>query len=380
MAVNQESKKRSAIGILLIAILAIGLVAGGFIGYIVASNSNADKTTTLQNQISSLQNQLQSLQENMSQLETKLVTTSANTSTYDTTLQDLSAAIGQAQSQLTNLQQQVNNQPSPSNLDQNVTTLQSEINTLQSTMSSLQATFSSIQDQVVKLQASSTPAPTITYQNTTYIVGDGVSLNQLFEQVKTSVVVVQGLLRQTDMFGRAYYSQIQGSGFVYKFNGSNFILTNNHVISGVINITATFTDGTVFRMTVLGSDAGTDFAVLNATTSISKYTPLQIISSSTVKVGDPVVVVGTPYGLAGSMSNGIISALNRTLATSTNTEIQGLIQTTAPLNPGNSGGPVMNYAGQVVGIATAIVQDSQGIGFAIPTDSILAELQLIFQK
>jgi S1-C subfamily serine protease len=153
------------------------------------------------------------------------------------------------------------------------------------------------------------------------------------------------------------------------------VLTNNHVISGAINITATFTDGTVFAMSVLGSNANTDFAVLNPAASISAYRPLEIISSSTVKVGDPVIVVGTPYGLAGSMSNGIVSALNRTLSTSTNTEMFNLIQTTAPLNPGNSGGPVMNYAGQVVGIATAIVQESQGIGFAIPSNTILSELQ-----
>ena len=86
-----------------------------------------------------------------------------------------------------------------------------------------------------------------------------------------------------------------------------------------------------------------------------------------------MIVVGTPYGLAGSMSNGIISALDRTI-TVDQTTITNIIQTTAPLNPGNSGGPLMNYLGQVTGMATAIVQDSQGIGLAIPSDIILQDI------
>ena len=362
----QEPKKRSFLVILIVALLATALFAGGFIGYLVTSNSNSDKTTGLQNQVSSLQSQLQLLQENVSRLETALTITPTNASDNDKTLENLTAEIAQVQNQLTSLQQQIDAQPTPRNVDQNITALQSEINRLQSSLST-------VQQQIGSLQASTTPS--VTYQNVTYVVGDGVSLNQLFERVKTSVVVVLGLIRQTDFFGRVYYSQVQGSGFVCNYSGRMVVLTNNHVISGAINITATFTDGTVFAMSVLGSNANTDFAVLNPAASISAYRPLEIISSSTVKVGDPVIVVGTPYGLAGSMSNGIVSALNRTLSTSTNTEMFNLIQTTAPLNPGNSGGPVMNYAGQVVGIATAIVQESQGIGFAIPSNTILSELQ-----
>ena len=98
-----------------------------------------------------------------------------------------------------------------------------------------------------------------------------------------------------------------------------------------------------------------------------------ILFSSTLKVGNPVIVVGTPYGLAGSMSNGIISALNRTLVDE-DFSIENVIQTTAPINPGNSGGPLLNYQGKVIGIVTAIIEDSQGIGFAIPSDSILKGL------
>ena len=89
-----------------------------------------------------------------------------------------------------------------------------------------------------------------------------------------------------------------------------------------------------------------------------------------------MIVVGTPYGLEGSMSEGIVSALNRTLVAD-DSSIGNVIQTTAPLNPGNSGGPLLNYKGQVVGICTAIAQESQGIGFAIPSDTILENIQEI---
>ena len=322
--------------------------------------------TSLQNQVSNLQNELQLLHENVSKLELTFSAFSTNTSDNSETLENLKGTIGQLQDQLISLQQQISAQPTPSGVSQNITALQSQINSLQSALSV-------VQQQIGTLQATSTPSTT--YQNVTYVLGDGTSLNQLFERVKVSVVVVQGLIRQIDFFGHVYYTQIQGSGFVCTHSGRMVVLTNNHVVSGAINITATFTDGTVFAMSVLGSSANTDFAVLNPVTSISSYRPLEIVSSSTVKVGDPVIVVGTPYGLTGSMSNGIVSALNRTLSISTTTEISNIIQTTAPLNPGNSGGPVMNYAGQVVGIATAIVEESQGIGFAIPSDTILSELQ-----
>ncbi len=350
----------------MVALVAISLLAGALIGRFLTSVSPSGEVTNLQSQVSNLQNQLNLLSENITRIEATPTVSPANIAEYNKTLENLRLTMVQIQNQLLTIQQQISSQPTPNSLGQNVTVLQLEIDGLQSTLAT-------IQEQIVRLQTTSTPS--VTYQNVTYVTGESVSLNQLFEQVKTSVVVVQGLIRQVDFFGRSYYNQVQGSGFVYNYSGRMVVLTNNHVVSGAINITTTFTDGAVSSMTLLGSNPNTDFAVLNPTTSISRYKALEIISSSTVKVGDPVIVVGTPYGLAGSMSNGIVSALNRTLTTSTNTEISNLIQTTAPLNPGNSGGPVMNYYGQVVGIATAIVQESQGIGFAIPSDTILSELQ-----
>jgi S1-C subfamily serine protease len=116
--------------------------------------------------------------------------------------------------------------------------------------------------------------------------------------------------------------------------------------------------------------------VLSVDAPKEEFVPIEIASSTSLQVGDPVIVVGTPYGLTGSMSTGYVSALGRTLNAETTGGyvIANVIQTTAALNPGNSGGPVLNYKGQVVGIATAIVADSQGLGFAIPSNTILREI------
>ena len=131
-----------------------------------------------------------------------------------------------------------------------------------------------------------------------------------------------------------------------------------------------------YSASILGSNPYADLALLSTNAPYEEGNPLEFVSSSTLRVGDSVIVVGTPYGLEGSMSVGIVSALNRTLTTE-EYSIGNVIQTTAPLNPGNSGGPLLNYKGQVVGMVTAVVQESQGIGFAIPSDTILANVEEI---
>jgi S1-C subfamily serine protease len=149
------------------------------------------------------------------------------------------------------------------------------------------------------------------------------------------------------------------------------------VVEDVINITVTFINGNGYEATVLGSDPYAELAVLSANASQSEYKPLEIVSSSTLEVGDPVIAVGGPYGLAGSMTTGIVSALGRTITEemSGSYPIANVIQMSAPINPGNSGGPLLNYQGQVVGITTAIVSDSQGVGFAIPSSTVLREIK-----
>ena len=246
----------------------------------------------------------------------------------------------------------------------------------------LQNQLSTLQEQILNLNSTQN----ITKENNTYYLGDNVSLSQLYEQVKDSVVVVQGIIVETYYYpwGQPYYrySEVQGSGFVSNLTGQFVIITNYHVIEDAINITVTFTDGDAYTANVTGSDPYADLTVLSANAPQYKYKPLKITSSSTLKVGDSVIAVGTPLGLTGSMTSGIVSALGRTVSVDWSSyAIADCIQTTAPINPGNSGGPLLNYQGEVVGITsyTATYEGvaAQGLGLAIPSSTILREIEAL---
>ena len=241
----------------------------------------------------------------------------------------------------------------------------------------LQNQVSTLQEQLANLQSVQNGAN----QNVTYVFGDNASLSELYKEIKDSVVIIRGVIVQTTFFG-SYYTQVQGSGFVYNFTGQVVIITNYHVVQNAINITVTFINGNGYAATILGSDPYADLAVLSTDAPQSECKPLEIVSSLTLNVGDPVIAVGTPYGLAGSMTTGIVSALGRTITEemSGGYPIADVIQTSAPINPGNSGGPLLNYLGQVVGITTAIVSDSQGLGFAIPSSTIIREIKSLITK
>ena len=235
----------------------------------------------------------------------------------------------------------------------------------------LQSQIANLEQQISSLQSG----------NSSIIYGENVSLAQIYEQVKDSIVVVQGYTVQYDMFRRAYYSPVQGSGFIYEYSGRMVVITNNHVVEDTINNTVTFFNGDAYAASVIGSDPYADLAVLSTEAPKSEYEPLEIVSSSTLNMGDPLIAVGGPYGLAGSMTTGIVSALGRTITEeSSNYAIANVIQTSTPINPGNSGGPLLNYQGQVIGITTAIVSDSQGLGFAIPSSTVLKEIGSLVTK
>lgn len=206
------------------------------------------------------------------------------------------------------------------------------------------------------------------YYNTT-------SLAQLYKDVKDSVVVITGYVLQYSFFGRQY-SAVQGSGFVYDYDNDMVVITNKHVVDDAENITVTFSNGNGYPATVIGSDAYSDLAVLSVDAPDAEFQPLEIASSSTLEVGDPVVAIGSPFGLGGTMTTGIISQLGRTIQDSVagSFPIANIIQTSAAINPGNSGGPLLNYEGEVVGITTAIIEDSNGLGFAVPSNTILREI------
>ncbi len=232
-------------------------------------------------------------------------------------------------------------------------------------ISQLQNQISSLYDQT----------PGAENGSVTIIEENGVSLSTLYEEVKNSVVVIVGTVTEHTIFG-TQTSQVQGSGFVYEFNGQKIIVTNYHVVGDATDIFVTFQNGNAYQATVLGTDVYSDLAVLLTDAPDSELNSLEIASSSTLEVGDSVVAVGSPFGLAGSMSIGIVSQLGRTIQESTSSySIANIIQTNAAINPGNSGGPLLNYLGQVVGITTAIVSDSEGLGFAVPSDTILREIE-----
>ena len=168
------------------------------------------------------------------------------------------------------------------------------------------------------------------------------------------------------------YQSALGSGFVWDQNGD--IVTNNHVISGAEKIEVTFSDGTIVPATLVGADPDSDLAVIKVAVSADKLHPVQMGDSNAVQVGQLAVAIGNPFGLEGTMTTGIISAVGRSLpADETSAQsytIPDVIQTDAPINPGNSGGVLMNAQGQVLGVTSAIespVRANAGIGFAIPS-------------
>ncbi|MCK4436224.1 trypsin-like peptidase domain-containing protein [Candidatus Bathyarchaeota archaeon] len=205
-----------------------------------------------------------------------------------------------------------------------------------------------------------------------------VTLSELYEDIKDSVVLIHGYVIETTLVGQET-TEVSGSGFVYNFSGSEMMVcTNYHVIEDVDppSLTVTFRDGNSYLATKLGEDPYADFAVLSVDAPKEEFKPLPIVSSSLLKVGDLVIAVGNPYGLTGSMTTGIVSQLGRSITEpmTGGYAIADVIQISTPINPGNSGGPLLNSKGQVVGITTAIINQSQGIGFAIPSDTILREI------
>jgi putative serine protease PepD len=166
-------------------------------------------------------------------------------------------------------------------------------------------------------------------------------------------------------------SQAQGSGWVYDTVGH--IITNDHVVANATSISVMFSDGSKYSAKVVGTDASTDLAVLKVNAPSSKLHPLSLGDSSKLAVGDGVVAIGSPFGLDETVTTGIVSALNRDISSTNNFTISGAIQTDAAINHGNSGGPLLNMSGEVVGVTTQIESDSggnEGVGFAVPSNTI----------
>jgi len=236
---------------------------------------------------------------------------------------------------------------------------------LNSEITSLKAQLATATNEIASLmrEIGSQPGGIYTVSN--------AQLNQIYNQTRESVV----LIVVTIPSGKA-----QGSGFVYDRQGR--IITNNHVVEGASQITVTFIDGTASKATVVGRDPYSDMAVIKVDVPADKLKPVRLGMSSALVVGDYVVAIGNPYGLADSMTLGIVSAVGREMNTTGSYKIVDVIQTDAAINPGNSGGPLLNLRGEVVGINTAILSETNqfsGIGFAIPSDTIIREIGSLIQ-
>ena len=205
------------------------------------------------------------------------------------------------------------------------------------------------------------------------------TLSELFKHVEKSVVQISSEDEATEVLGSRL-----GSGFVYDTKGH--VVTNNHVTSGGKDLHITFSDGTIYTGKVIGSDPHSDLAILLIDdVPKEKLFPLTLGNSSNLIVGETVAAVGNPFGLSGSLTEGIISGLGRLLPSTPPENIFGsdtpvatfsipdIIQTDAAINPGNSGGPLLNLKGEVIGINSAIFSNTgvyAGVGFAIPSNTL----------
>lgn len=198
-----------------------------------------------------------------------------------------------------------------------------------------------------------------------------MTINEVYERAAPGVVQVTAVGDTAgDVFGDP---ESLGSGFV--IDKAGHIVTNYHVVEGATRVEVAFSNNDSVRASVVGIDPSTDIAVLRIDVKSRALTPLRLGDSDTVKVGDAVVAIGNPFGLARTVTSGIVSALQRPIQAPNGYTIDHVIQTDAALNHGNSGGPLLNAAGQVVGVNSQIQpaagsDGNVGIGFAVPINTV----------
>jgi S1-C subfamily serine protease len=200
-------------------------------------------------------------------------------------------------------------------------------------------------------------------------VSSALSVNEIYKRANRGVVEIAVTTSSNSPLGQQQRGQ--GSGFVYDTQGH--IVTNEHVVDGATAISVTFWNGAVHKARLIGTDPSTDLAVIDVDAPSSMLHPIAVGDSSKLEVGDGVVAIGSPYGLEETVTSGIVSALHRQMQSRSGFTINDSIQTDAAINHGNSGGPLLNSQGQVVGINAQIKSDSggsDGVGFAIPSNTV----------
>ena len=228
------------------------------------------------------------------------------------------------------------------------------------------------------------PQPIVTPDKLT-ILADEVDqlLANIYERANPAVVNI-------DVAGGSDMTEFgSGSGFVIDQDGH--IVTNNHVVEGADEIDVTFWDGTVAAAKLIGADPYSDLALISVKVEPARLTPLSLGDSDQVKVGQRVIAIGNPFGLIGTMTVGIVSGKGRTLPADVSTGSASsfsnpdIIQTDAAINPGNSGGPLLDSAGEVIGVNSAIRTDgtnraNSGVGFAVPSNTVKRVVQQLQEK
>jgi S1-C subfamily serine protease len=237
------------------------------------------------------------------------------------------------------------------------------------------------------------PSNTSSSRSTNSSSANPLPLKTIFKQVENSVVQITSKMATatpSPINPQTPNATVLGSGFVYDKQGH--IITNNHVVGAAKIVDVTFIDGNRYPAKVIGSDTYNDIAVIQISQNASKpqhllssLRPLMLGNSSKMDVGDAVIAIGNPFGLSDTMTTGIVSGIGRSLPVSEGGgfSIPNAIQTDAPLDPGNSGGPLLNMQGEVIGMNTAIISSTNafsGIGLAIPSNSIAKIVPTLIEK
>jgi S1-C subfamily serine protease len=216
----------------------------------------------------------------------------------------------------------------------------------------------------------STVVRQVTVQGSEPASENKLSIGAIYSLTYKGVVEITGTGSTSTPFG-GQEQQAQGSGWVYDTDGH--IVTNQHVVAGANSISVRFWNGATYKATLVGTDRSTDLAVIKVDAPTSLLEPLKLGDSSALHVGDGVVAIGSPFGLEGTVTSGIVSALHRQMTAPNRFTITNSIQTDAAINHGNSGGPLLNVQGKVIGVNSQIESDSggnDGVGFAIPSSTV----------
>jgi S1-C subfamily serine protease len=196
---------------------------------------------------------------------------------------------------------------------------------------------------------------------------------ELFEKSRDSVVYISTLQQVMDLWTRNVFSVPRGTGSGFIWDTAGHVVTNFHVVEGASDAQVRLADGRDYRAALVGASPAHDIAVLRIGVKFKRPPAVPLGTSHDLKVGQKVFAIGNPFGLDWTLTTGIVSALDRSLAGEGGRSIEHLIQTDAAINPGNSGGPLLDSAGRLIGINTAIFSPSGasvGIGFAVPVDTV----------